>query len=546
MSAEESTLVAPVAPTASPQATPQPLPRLEWLIDNADAYRAIVAAVRAARATVWISQLALDADCMAYDVGTVRGRAAVDGTPLVGELLAAARRGVEVRVLLNASLLLDTVKPLRAHLARVGADRARIRVRGVSRFPQLLHAKLVVVDEAEAVLVGSPFANGYWDDARHAPVDARRPARELGGRPVHDLSIRVRGDAARELASVFAGWWNGAQDVAADDAEPLPASAAARRVVPRARGAVRVACTAPGDGPAEILPALLDGIARARSLIYIEHQYLSSRRIVAALAEALVRRPSLETIVVLNQNPDVTAYRGWQNDRLRESGLHEHPRVGLFSLWTSASAPRKRRLLNQVFVHSKVVAIDDRWATAGSANLDGVSLHSYGADFRSRLGQRVFRDVRNFDVNVVLDADADDDAGTGDVGDTDDTVGGPGSSGGDRTAHDQTGGLVRALRTRLWQEHLGGAFHPAGGRPADGWLPLWRSVARRNAAALASRRSAPFLSGPFVLPYSTASRPRDQLRDAGVLFAPEAVELCFEPSWLEVHASVGWVRNMFG
>ncbi len=56
-------------------------------------------------------------------------------------------------------------------------------------------------------------------------------------------------------------------------------------------------------------------------------------------------------------------------------------------------------------MHSKVVTIDDRWATVGSANLDGVSLHSYGSDFRSAIGERVFRDVRNFDVNVVLDGD---------------------------------------------------------------------------------------------------------------------------------------------
>jgi phosphatidylserine/phosphatidylglycerophosphate/cardiolipin synthase-like enzyme len=283
--------------------------------------------------------------------------------------------------------------------------------------------------------------------------------------------------------------------------------------------AIRVVRTAPGDGPTEILPALLDGLARAQRLVYIEHQYLSARPVVDALVQALAQHRSLEVVVVLNQNPDVTAYRGWQNTRLREAGLLEHPRVGLFTLWTSTlDLARRRRRLNQVFVHSKVVAIDDHWALLGSANLDGVSLHSYGDDFNSAVGRRLFRDVRNFDVGVIVDAKRD----------------------------HRVDERVRDLRRILWREHLGASFHAGRETAAAGWLPLWRSIARRNAAELGKRRAAAFLDGPFVLPYSTRSTPRAQLDHVGVLFAPEAIELCFEPSWLEVHLSPSWVRNMFG
>ena len=42
--------------------------------------------------------------------------------------------------------------------------------------------------------------------------------------------------------------------------------------------------------------------------------------------------------MVLNQNPDVTAYRRWQNARLAESGLLAHPRVGVFALWSARGA----------------------------------------------------------------------------------------------------------------------------------------------------------------------------------------------------------------
>jgi phosphatidylserine/phosphatidylglycerophosphate/cardiolipin synthase-like enzyme len=487
---------------------------VSWLIDNADAYRAVVASIRRARETIWISQLALDVDCVAYDVAPFATHHA-RSTTILHELLDVARRGVAVRVLLNASLLLDTVKPLRAGLAAAGADRRLIRVRGVSAFPQLLHAKMVMVDDDTAILVGSPFANGYWDDSRHAPVDDRRPMRELGGRPVHDVSTELHGPAVHALRDTFAAMWNDASDKADDDRDLLRVPRAAGRVVEAT--ATRVVRTAPRDGPIEILPALLDALARARKLIYIEHQYLSARPVVDALVRALARRPSLEIIIVLNQNPDVTAYRGWQNARLRDAGLLEHPRVGVFSPWTSSVDGHQRRRLSQVFVHSKVVVIDDRWALVGSANLDGVSLHSYGDDFSSAAGRWIFRGVRNFDVGVVVDG------------------------GHESHASEQVG----ELRRTLWCEHLGASFFPEMPTPTGGWLPLWRSLARRNAHEL-GMDNANRLDGPFILPYSTRSTPAAQLDHVGVLFAPDAIELCFEPSWLEVHFSPNWVRNMFG
>lgn len=498
-------------PLQRPLVQPAPADRPEWLLDNADAYAALVAVIRNARESIWISQLALDADCMAYEIDDAGA-----STTIVGELLAASRRGVQVRVLLNASLLLDTAKPLRTHLEKVGTDARRFRVRGVSRFPQLLHAKLVVADAEVALLIGSPFANGYWDDSRHAPVDHRRPMRELAGRPVHDVSIQLTGPVVATLGATFASLWNDADDVTDGDDDDL---IVAGHPAALTDSPMRIVRTAPADGPMEILPALLEGIASAEWLIYVEHQYLSARPVVDALVQALARRRGLEVVVLLNQNPDVTAYRGWQNARLRESGLLEHPRVGVFTLWTSAvDAGSHRRQLNQVFVHSKVVAIDDRWLLIGSANLDGVSLHSYGDDFSSPLGRRIFRGVRNFDVGAVIDAEQDEEGAE----------------------------QVRSLRARLWKEHLGSAFHEIGARPAGGWLPLWRSVACRNAAELGTGRRAHFVDGPFILPYSTHSTPRAQLADVGVVFAPEALELCFAPSWLEVHCSPNWVRNMFG
>ena len=501
---------------------------IEWLIDNAEAYSRLLDALRTARHSVRIAQLALDADCVAYPdpQGVASASCTASGEVLAETLLAAGQRGVEVSVLLNSTLLLDTTRALRRFLgaSRTGA----IRLRGTRRFPQLLHAKIVIVDGVEAFLLGSPFVNGYWDDRRHRPIDERRPMRELAGRPLHDLSVRITGPVVGGIERLFRDLWDGATVIVGDRDRELTPHSSAGVETPEQEGRLRLVRTLPrgrvpgmSEGATEILDACLDGIRRARSLIYIEHQYLSARPVVAALADALRRVPTLEIIAVLNENPDITAYRAWQNARLAEWKLLDHPRVGLFALW--AAEPRAghagRLTVNQVFVHSKLLAVDDRWATTGSANLDGVSLHSYGDDFTGWIGRRLFRGIRNFDVNVVIDDDMNDATGPGSVG---------------------------ALRVRLWSEHLGLPQASLAARPAGGWLPLWRARSTANVAALNATSSgagtARGMQG-FVLPYSTESTPIRQLADIGVDSA--RLDLCFDPGWLEVHFSPNWVRNMF-
>jgi phosphatidylserine/phosphatidylglycerophosphate/cardiolipin synthase-like enzyme len=287
---------------------------------------------------------------------------------------------------------------------------------------------------------------------------------------------------------------------------------------------MRVICDAP-DGilpntpsrAMQMLAELLAGIARARSFIYIEHQYLTSRPIVAALAAALRREPALEIIIVLNQNPDLTAYRGWQNAQLRKHALLSHPRVGVFTLWSTDAHPVRKDItrINQLFIHSKVMGIDDAWAAVGTSNLDGVSMGDYGDDFARSLGRWLFRGVRNVEVNVIIEAD---DAGSSDAE------------------------SIVTLRERLWHEHLGLPRDELGVRGHGGWLATWREAARDNVLGLAS--AAPSMRGR-LLPYSERAYPREQLASLGVRPDRERLELCYNPTWFGVFLSPHWIRNIF-
>ena len=486
----------------------------EWLIDNAEAYARIVKSIAGAKVSIRMSQLAFDGDCIAYGTDTS------PDVSMAGMVAAAAReRGVDIRILMNQTVLLDTVTPLRKWFASHAAK--SIKVKGVSRFPQLLHAKMIVVDDAELFLVGSPFVNGYWDDSRHAPTDSRRPMRELGGRPLHDVSVRLTGSPVIEAMTVFDDWWKTANGECEAEPDQPPRQVSDSVQHPRKTAPVHLASTRPGcsarAGQKEILTACLDGISRARSLIYIEHQYLSSRPVVKALAEAVDKNDELELIVVLNQNPDITAYRRWQNDRLSRSGLEGHPRVGVFSLWSATTRVGRITAASQIFVHSKVMTIDDNWAMVGSANLDGVSLDSYGDDFAGPVARRLFRNIRNFDVNAIVRDGCD---------------GVP------------SNGFVASLRSRLWAEHLG--LHPRAvmERPASGWLPFWRTRAKQNVLALDANNSRRRYRGS-VLPYSSAPTPAKQWTGLGIDTHNESPVLQFNPGWMEVYLSPNWVRNMF-
>jgi len=516
----------PVPPPPALPVSPPPPPgvtrgnALEVLTDTSAALGRIAAACRRAERSVWIAQLAFDADCLCA--------AGVDGSGgelLVDALLAAAESragapGAEVRILLNASILMNTATALRRHLAAAGADPARVSVRGVNDFPRIMHAKLVVVDGAEAFLVGSPFVNGYWDDAAHRASVPGRSLQDLAGRPIHDLTARVTGPAVRDLAAWFAELWNGAADgpgpallPPVGDPRPTPAGGTGSSLR-LARSIPAGALPGRAQGEREILAAYLGGIAAARALVYLENQYFSSPHVAGALVAALEARPELEVVLVLNQNPDITNYRAWQNRRLAESALLAHPRVGVFSLWAAAPSPGPGRVeLTQLFIHSKAAVVDDRWATLGTANLDGLSLDDYGHDFSAWPGRRLFRGVRDFDLNLVLL---------------------------DGVGEEPATGAAGALRRRLWSEHLGMPADDLARRPDGGWLPLWRAAAAANAASL-GRGEVP---RGRVLPYTTAPRPRAQLRALGIDVAGAGIDLRFDPGWVEVLFSPGWVAKL--
>ena len=431
---------------------------VELLVDSR-MFPPMLDAVDRARRTVHLSQLLLFKD---FRCGFERPPGL--GRSLLDHLRDAAARGARVRILLNENVFVpDTVRDVMA----LCEEDACMEVRPFPMTPNVLHAKVLVVDGEEAFVVGPPFEQRYWDTSSHRDVDPRRG----DPRPLHDVSLRVRGPAVGRIDAFFCGLWS----LRGEPAEPCPPPP------PQGRQVLQVVPTLPiGLLPGEWHPrgareGYRRALANARDFVYLETQYFTSPSITEAIAAALEDAPGLQVILVLNTTVDVPGYVAWQKRRLAQLGHPDHPRLGVFTLWTPTPDPAAPR---GIYVHSKLAFADDAWASVGTSNLDSLSLEK-GREWGFEL-------EANVDLNAVL---------------LDGVDGAPAT------------GLVGSMRRRVWAEHLGDEGVWTARRPEGGWLAVWRRVAQANALALEEGR---FPARGRVLPYVPGPSPMAATREPPV------------------------------
>jgi phosphatidylserine/phosphatidylglycerophosphate/cardiolipin synthase-like enzyme len=114
--------------------------------------------------------------------------------------------------------------------------------------------------------------------------------------------------------------------------------------------------------------AYLKAFRRARSLIYLEDQYLWSDEVSGVLAAALERSPELRLIAVVPRFPDSDGllsgppYRIGQQAAMRRIRGAGGERVAFYDLENEHGLP--------IYVHAKVCVVDDVWAAVGSDNMN--------------------------------------------------------------------------------------------------------------------------------------------------------------------------------
>lgn len=238
------------------------------------------------------------------------------------------------------------------------------------------HQKVVVIDDCLAFCGGIDMTSGRWDRREHADRD---PARLLpGGEPYdpwHDATSAFDGAAARALGDLARDRWHAATgeklspvtDGGACWPEGLaPTLEKVRLGIARTRPEMKD--MAPVH---EIEQAYIDLIGKARRTIYAESQYFASRKIARAIAQRLQEEDGPEIVIV---NP-LTA-EGWLEPLAMDSArarlvealrrMDRHGRFRIYHPQAGAGAP--------IYVHAKVVIVDDRYLRVGSSNFNNRSL----------------------------------------------------------------------------------------------------------------------------------------------------------------------------
>jgi phospholipase D1/2 len=239
------------------------------------------------------------------------------------------------------------------------------------------HQKIVVIDDVLAFCGGIDMTDDRWDTREHADDDGRR-VRPSGRAyaPFHDATVAVDSAAAAALGALARERWQRAtgERISPPDRpnhDPWPDA-----LVPHLRDVdVAIARTEPAyhgrPGVREIEQLYLAGIAAARHTIYIESQYFASRCIAEAMAARLSEPEGPEIVVV---NPDRAM--GWLEETAMGRGrsralahVRSADRFGRFRIYRPVTAAGR-----PIYVHAKVLIVDDRLLRIGSSNLNNRSM----------------------------------------------------------------------------------------------------------------------------------------------------------------------------
>lgn len=293
--------------------------------------------------------------------------------------LARHRKGLEIRILkwsfgavkflARGSMLLDLIRWF-PH-KRIDFKFDTSHPIGCSH-----HQKIVVVDDKLAVCGGIDMTGRRWDTREHLPQDNRRrgPGGFLYG-PWHDMTMMMEGEVASALDALGRDRWirAGGTDLSParvgegsawpDDLEPQFENVELGISRTRAEYDWQPAVN-------EIEQLFLLQIARARHFIYAENQYFASRKIAEAISRKLTEDDPPEVVIINPRTAD-----GWIEEQAMDTArtqlvraINELDTKNRFHIYAPYAGD------TPIYVHAKLLIVDDQILRIGSANFNNRSL----------------------------------------------------------------------------------------------------------------------------------------------------------------------------
>lgn len=256
--------------------------------------------------------------------------------------------------------------------------RITFRPDGVHPLGASHHQKIVVIDDSFAFCGGIDMTASRWDTREHLDNDERRKRPFTGRRymPWHDASMAVDGDVARALGDLARKRWE-----LAGGNELAPIEGAQEDIWPEALKPqfrdipVTIARTRGLNGDLneirEIEATFVGMIERTKRFAYIETQYFASRVIAEAICKRLDEADGPEFVII---NPKIAD--GWLEESVMGAAraelieaLREHPHHHRARIYTPVTHRGE-----DIYVHAKVMIVDDQVLKVGSANMNNRSM----------------------------------------------------------------------------------------------------------------------------------------------------------------------------
>ncbi|HEU4605134.1 MAG TPA: phosphatidylserine/phosphatidylglycerophosphate/cardiolipin synthase family protein [Nitrososphaera sp.] len=450
----------------------QPMPRtrfgeqtycndVTFTVDGQETFKLMYEKIHQAKTCVYIANYDLDpALRFVRNSDRPAGRAGHEheAYPLQDLLVEKAKEGVEVKIIVWEPRLVlrllpgadergidgraDEVNIINEIAERYGISQ-KLMVRIDSTAPTLTsahHEKIVIVDNQIGFCGGLDLSSGKWDTSGH---DYDNPLRDANSEPWHDVHVMVSGPVVWDLIYHFHQRWAYSESRSASQARRIRIrSNYTRRGSHGSVQAVALRTWHELDRQGGIQAWYAEMFRKAKKSIYIENQFPFQNSFATKLLEKrLQEERGLKAIIVSPVEPNLPGLIGSMIARMSVNDVNDNlaalrkageGRVKTYSLVSQHAAIGAKR--KQIYVHSKVMVVDDRWVTVGSANID----------------KNGFKDSSELNLGMASPR------------------------------------LARGLRVRLWQEHLQDATDLSD---FEQGFEIWEKAADDNGRRVSENRA---------------------------------------------------------
>ena len=239
------------------------------------------------------------------------------------------------------------------------------------------HQKIVVIDDRFAVCGGIDMTGDRWDTPDHVEDDPRR-RRPTGKRygPWHDATMAMEGEVALALGEYGRTRWEQAggkklEPCPPRDGTPWPEALEAEFHDVEVGLARTRAQYEDIVETREIEALFIEQIARAKRFIYAESQYFASRKVAEAIVLRMAEENPPEIVLI---NPETAD--GWLEQTAMDgarvrllNAIRDRDHAKRFTIWCPYGSKG-----TAIYVHAKIMIVDDEVLRVGSANLNNRSM----------------------------------------------------------------------------------------------------------------------------------------------------------------------------